>query len=161
MFLVIHKNMGLCLYMIWSSDHWNVCTTTLTLVCIFLDSSDGITSASGVSLRKVNYASNSASAILMMVFQFVKDNSAIHRKITECLADHKDDLTKGISKEQKDRPTEKNKTKKFILLLILKSVSSMILLFYYLPPQQNETMLSWRHFACSCIFSAPFFFSHR
>ena len=46
-------------------------------------------------LRKVNYASNSASAILMMVFQFVKDNSAIHRKITECLMDHKDDLSKG------------------------------------------------------------------
>ena len=113
-----------------------------TQVCIFPDSSDGITSASGVSLRKVNYASNSASAILMMVFQFVKDNSAIHRKITECLADHKDDLTKGIIKEQLDRPTDKNKTKKFILLLILKSVSSMILLFYYLPPQQNETMLS-------------------
>ena len=81
-----------------------------TLVCIFPDSSDGITSASGVSFRKVNYASNSASAILMMVFQFVKDNSAIHRKITECLADHKDDLTKGISIEQINRPTEKNKT---------------------------------------------------
>lgn len=31
----------------------------------------------------------------MMVFQFVKDNSAIHRKITECLMDHKDDLSKG------------------------------------------------------------------
>ena len=32
----------------------------------------------------------------MMVFQFVKDNSAIHRKITECLMSQKDDLLKDI-----------------------------------------------------------------
>ena len=31
----------------------------------------------------------------MMVFQFVKDNSAIHRKITETLMSLKEDVTKG------------------------------------------------------------------
>ncbi len=68
----------------------------MTIFFLQTDSSDAISSASGMgALRKVNYASNSASAILMMVFQFVKDNSAIHRKITECLMDHKDDLSKG------------------------------------------------------------------
>jgi len=45
-----------------------------------------------------NYASNSAAAILMMVFQYVKDNLALHRKITECLMDHKYDLSKGKQK---------------------------------------------------------------
>ena len=47
-------------------------------------------------IRRENYASNSASAILMMVFQFVKDNSAVHRKITECLMSLKEDLAKDI-----------------------------------------------------------------
>ena len=45
---------------------------------------------------RTNYAFNSGAAILMMVFQFVKDNSAIHRKITECLMSQKDDLLKDM-----------------------------------------------------------------
>jgi hypothetical protein len=47
-------------------------------------------------LKRSNYASNSASAILMIVFQFVKDNSAIHRKITECLMSLKEDISKDL-----------------------------------------------------------------
>ncbi len=47
-------------------------------------------------LKRNNYAANSSSAILMMVFQFVKDNSAIHRKITECLMGLKEDIAKDM-----------------------------------------------------------------
>ena len=54
----------------------------------------GIIRASESLYSRSNYASNSASAILMMVFQFVTDNSAIHRKVTECLMALKDDLAK-------------------------------------------------------------------
>ena len=56
-----------------------------------------ITRACESLYSRSNYASNSASAILMMVFQFVTDNSAIHRKITECLMALKDDLAKVIT----------------------------------------------------------------
>ena len=48
-------------------------------------------------LSRSSYASYSASAILMMVFQFVTDNSAIQRKVTECLMALKDDLVKVIN----------------------------------------------------------------
>lgn len=43
-----------------------------------------------------NYASKSASAILMMVFQYVKENTAIHRQITESLMAVKEDLVKDL-----------------------------------------------------------------
>ena len=49
-------------------------------------------------LSRSSYASYSASAILMMVFQFVTDNSAIQRKVTECLMALKDDLVKVINR---------------------------------------------------------------
>ena len=49
-------------------------------------------------LNRSSYASYSASAILMMVFQFVTDNSAIQRKVTECLMALKDDLVKVINR---------------------------------------------------------------
>ena len=42
--------------------------------------------------KRSNYAFDSAPSILMMVFQFVKDNSAIHRKITETLMALKEDV---------------------------------------------------------------------
>ena len=56
--------------------------------------SGGILGLGDSSFSGSNYASYSASAILMMVFQFVTDNSAIHRKVTECLMALKDDLAK-------------------------------------------------------------------
>ena len=56
--------------------------------------SGGILGLGDSNFSGSNYASYSASAILMMVFQFVTDNSAIHRKVTECLMALKDDLAK-------------------------------------------------------------------
>ena len=61
-------------------------------------SANGITRAGESLYSRSSYASNSASAILMMVFQFVTDNSAIHRKVTECLMALKDDLAKVRSR---------------------------------------------------------------
>ena len=71
-----------------------------------------------MDVARSNYAFNSGAAILMMVFQvilqitqnrderisdplcrifqFVKENSAVHRKITECLMSQKDDLLKDM-----------------------------------------------------------------
>ena len=46
--------------------------------------------------KRSNYAFDSAPSILMMVFQFVKENSAIHRKITETLMALKEDVTKDL-----------------------------------------------------------------
>ena len=43
-----------------------------------------------------NYATNSAAAILMMVFQFVRDNTAIHRKVMESFMALKEDLAKNV-----------------------------------------------------------------
>ena len=60
--------------------------------------SGGILGLGDSSFNGSNYASYSASAILMMVFQFVTDNSAIHRKVTECLMALKDDLAKVFKK---------------------------------------------------------------
>ena len=57
---------------------------------------NGILGIPDSSFSRSNYASYSASAILMMVFQFVTDNSAIHRKVTECLMALKDDLSKVL-----------------------------------------------------------------
>ncbi len=46
----------------------------------FLFSEDNLPlSDEGESSNRDNYASKSASAILMMVFQFSKDNTAIHK----------------------------------------------------------------------------------
>ncbi|CAB4070119.1 UNC79 [Lepeophtheirus salmonis] len=47
-------------------------------------------------LKRENYASNSAAAIMMMVFQFVKDDTTVHRKITECFMALKEDLVKDL-----------------------------------------------------------------
>ena len=47
-------------------------------------------------INKENYASKSSAAILMMVFQFAKDNTAIHRQITEALMAVKEDLVKDL-----------------------------------------------------------------
>ena len=49
-----------------------------------------------LDFKRSNYAFDSAPSILMMVFQFVKDNSAIHRKITETLMALKEDVTKDL-----------------------------------------------------------------
>ena len=49
-----------------------------------------------IDLKRDSYASNSTAAILMMVFQFAKDNSSIHRKITECFMALKEDVTKDL-----------------------------------------------------------------
>eukprot|EP00094_Tigriopus_californicus_P000131 TCALIF_00127-PA protein Name:"Similar to UNC79 Protein unc-79 homolog (Homo sapiens)" AED:0.02 eAED:0.04 QI:0/0/0/0.66/0.5/0.33/3/0/2591 len=43
-----------------------------------------------------NYASKSAGAILLMVFQYAKDNTALHRQITEALMTVKEDLVKDL-----------------------------------------------------------------
>ena len=40
------------------------------------------TEMANLDYKRDNYASNSTAAILMMVYQFAKDNSAIHRYIT-------------------------------------------------------------------------------
>ena len=45
---------------------------------------------------KDNYSSKSAAAILMMVYQFVKENTAIQRQITESLMAVKEDLIKDL-----------------------------------------------------------------
>nr|XP_040575380.1 protein unc-79 homolog [Lepeophtheirus salmonis] len=50
----------------------------------------------GEPVERENYASNSAAAIMMMVFQFVKDDTTIHRKITECFMALKEDLVKDL-----------------------------------------------------------------
>ena len=72
---------------------WNLFPFTLTNINFPLDNCpmEDVNNA-----KKGNYASNSTAAILMMVYQFAKDNSAIHRKITECIMSLKEDVAKDL-----------------------------------------------------------------
>jgi hypothetical protein len=57
---------------------------------------DGAGGGTGPGSNRENYSSKSAAAILMMIFQFAKDNTAIHRQITESLMAVKEDLVKDL-----------------------------------------------------------------
>ena len=57
---------------------------------------DNFPLSDSVVINKENYATKSAAAILMMVFQYSKDNTAIHRQIMEALMNVKEDLVKDL-----------------------------------------------------------------
>lgn len=57
---------------------------------------DNLPLTDDIDLERDNYASRSAAAVLILVFQFAKENTAIHRQITEALMGVKEDLVKDL-----------------------------------------------------------------